>query len=738
MPAPARALFARGTACAAATVLLGGLVGAPLAFAAPSSSTTAALESVASAPLLQAGVANTASVDAVFKDYAATFGVAKLQSVMVNGEGRIVIRTGDPVSNGAARFARSFTAPAQPSVNDFAAKYGNVVVESASGPASGFASDLTNGQGIVALNDDLTAGGTCSIGWNGFNKTGQPAVITAGHCTGDDLLTQVLLSDPEQDPATTADPKSGRLLGPLGTFGFSQFGGPGNTPTSPLADWDGQDNTLSNIGTDVAVVDNIDAGLNQLPKVTDWTTPAEPKASGPVVTGVSNAVVGAEVCKSGRTSGWDCGTVSGIGVFLVRGTTYPTTKDACDAKPAPTGCDDVRAVRGFGSPDLISIPGDSGGAIVSGTLAVGMVSAGVEDEITYGVSLTDALGHTDGYSVKIFLAAPKVTTTAPVYREGTIAGTVAGAPAGSKVVVTLDGVTSEVAVGNDGKWSIKAPRKFGTFSLTAHTKNGFSISETTTASVEVIKETLPAPAITSPANNAKLGSVTGLSGTGKPGATINLTGDIAGSVKVNADGTWRFGLEPGLDLGPYTVTAQQSLTDWNDSAAVTVTFTVAPQGPAITTPANAQKFAFDQGPTVISGTNQAGATVRLTLNGTAHEADVVDGTWSVTLPNKLTTGTYTITAVQNLDGLDSLVSTSSFSVLAAPKPEPTVPPVTQKPTQAPGQVPPSSTPASAPTPTPGNGALAATGATTGAYAAGGALLLLAGAGTMVVLRRRSH
>lgn len=698
----------------------------PAAAVAAKTAASSAKISVASAPAAPLSAkANAANVDALFADYVAEFGTSNLQSIMVNGSGEFVIRSGEPAqadtaTGGTAMKTRTFSAAATPTVSDFAAKYGNVKLEAASGPATAYASDVTNGQGYLAVDNPFTKGGACSIGWNGFNKVGAPAIVTAGHCTVDGALTDTYLTDPQLEPAVTEDLKSGGVLGPLGSFGVSQFGGPGNS--------------VGVVGTDVAVINNLDPALNQLAKVTDWTTPADPKASGPQVTGISDAIVGMPICKSGRTTGWSCGNVAEVGVFLVAGTTYPDEEAACAPGATVPECGDIRAVRGFGSTNLEASQGDSGGAIIAGDgFAVGMISAGSEGK-TYGVSLKDALAHTDGYTVKIFLETPAVTTTDPVYREGAVTGTVAGAPAGTTVAVTIDGVETVVPVGADGKWTAKAPNKFGTFSVTAQTKNGFSTSETTEASIEVIKETLAVPAITAPANDGIVAApVTVITGTGKAGATLELTGDVTGTAVVGADGKWTFTVTPGLEVGPYTVTAKQTLTDWNDSTNTTSKFTVVPAAPAVTTPSNGQEFAFDQGPTAISGTNIAGATLTVTLNGKAQTVTVVDGTWSVALDAKLATGKYTLTAVQAVDGVDSLTTTSAFTVLAEPKPEPTTPPVTEEPTPS------SPAPSEAPTQAPSDNDLANTGASSSMLVLGGAggLLLLAGSVFLLIRRRNT-
>ena len=707
------------------------------------------LSSVPAAPL--SSRTDATNIDALLAAYISEFGVANLQSIMTNEKGGFVIRTGEPASSGTAAKARSFSAAAKPSVTDFAATFSNVTVETAAGPATALATEVTNGQGYAAFSEK--GGAACSIGWNGFNATGKAAIITAGHCARDGAAKLTLLTNPETEPAVGGP--GGNLIASLGLFGASQFGGPGNSRATAPTDWDEDPNKVNNIGTDVAVIDvgplDIeglpDVALNQLPKVTKWTTPANPKDAGPAVTSTSDAIVGAAICKSGRTTGWRCGTVSGVGAFLVQGINFAADKT------------DVRAVRGFGSTNLTSDQGDSGGSIISGGTAVGMISAGDPGKVTYGVSLTDALKHTDGYTVKIFLETPKVTTTAPVYREGAVTGTVTGAPAGTKVTVTIDGVETKATVGTEGKWSVKAPNKFGTFSVTAQTTNGYSTSETTEASIEVIKETLAAPAITSPAADSKvLTPATTLAGTGKAGATVELSGDAKGTAVVGADGKWSFTLTPGLDVGNYTVTAKQTLEDWNDSTSTSSSFSVVLAAPAITSPSNGQQFAFNEGPNEITGTNIEGATVKVTVNGKAYDATVVNGagsvalgarlamgtyavtaaqevggTWSVDLGSQLASGTYTVTVVQRVDDLDSLTATSTFTVLAEPKPEPTTPPATQAPTA------PTTAPTAAPTTAPNNNDLANTGASSSLLVLGGAggLLLLAGS-VFLLIRRRNN
>ncbi|ALV46971.1 hypothetical protein MB46_17270 [Arthrobacter alpinus] len=653
-------------------------------------------------------------LDTVLADYAEKFGVTNLQSIMTDGNGNVVIRTGDAITDRPASTSRTFMATTEYSTDDFASNYANVVIESAPGPVAAFATDVTNGQGYLALAGESVF--ACSIGWNGFDAAGQAAVISAGHCAEDGTATETALSNPATEPAVGG--KGGGFIAVLGTFGSSQFGGPNNSPVT--GDVNGPASGLGNIGTDVSVIDGINPELNQLAKVTDWTTPDTPKNSGPAVTGVSTAVAGADVCKSGRTTGWSCSKVDEVGYFFVAGKNYST-----DAN-------DIRGVSGFGSEKLVADQGDSGGAIIAGSLAVGMVSAGIPGVISYGVDLKDALAHTDGYTVKISLEAPKVTTTAQVYRKGAVTGTLAGAPAGTTVSVTIDGNTTDTAVGHDGTWSVNAPDEIGTFEATAQAKNGFNTSEITKASVTVVQETLPAPAITSPANGSSIAApFATITGTGKPGATVELSEDVTGTVKVGGDGKWSFTLPRALDdLGWYTVTAKQTLADWNDSVETTSDFTLAPDAPAITSPTNGQAFLFNEGPSVISGTNMEDARVQVTMNGKQYDAVVKGTTWSVTLDAPLTAGNYAITTVQQWGDFQSLTGTYAFVVKAEPQPEPTTPPATHEPTTA-------ATTAPAPAATTNND-LASTGASGSTMLLGvaGGLLVLGGA-VFVIFRRRS-
>lgn len=269
-----------------------------------------------------------ASAHQLLRDYIATFGTTSLQnlqSIMRDKSGGYVIRSATPATPRATN-----TTPAiVPRPADFVQKYTNVDLEAAPGveePLADTPADaLAGGLGIVGEND---RNGTfvCSMGFNAFSPSGIPAILSAGHCTADGTMEQVYLTDPRSDPAADSASAGSPIANPgfrgfviqdrLGTYSFSQFGGEGNSPNSGTPEHPG------NPGTDVSVISGLDPADTQLPAVTDWEKPADLSSTGPLVTGMTEPVLGAPVCKSGRTTGWTCGTIDEVGLFMVQGPNY--------------------------------------------------------------------------------------------------------------------------------------------------------------------------------------------------------------------------------------------------------------------------------------------------------------------------------------------------------------------------------------------------------------------------------
>ena len=159
----------------------------------------------------------------------------------------------------------------------------------------------------------------CSIGFNA-TRSGSPVFISAGHCG--DAGEKVYL---EGSPQWTLGPQ-------IGTFGASSFPNPGQTGN----DWS---------YVNVASVNTLTA------TVYGW-------GSGDVtVHGSTSAAVGAAVCRSGRTTGWQCGTI--------------------EAKNQTVNYSSGETILNLTRTTACSEGGDSGGSFITGPgQAQGVLSGG--------------------------------------------------------------------------------------------------------------------------------------------------------------------------------------------------------------------------------------------------------------------------------------------------------------------------------------------------------------------------
>ncbi|MFC6011339.1 S1 family peptidase [Nocardia lasii] len=158
----------------------------------------------------------------------------------------------------------------------------------------------------------------CSLGFNGTDRSGNVVNISAGHC------------NPEVDNGGSAavyELNGDRAGAQLGSFQKSVLGA--------------QDYSI------IRVNDNARARFeNNLVRV---------PGNAPVpVDGVATPVVGAPVCKSGSRTGFSCGVINGVDQTVQVG--------------------DRQLTQSF-SANICALPGDSGGAIISGRLALGISSA---------------------------------------------------------------------------------------------------------------------------------------------------------------------------------------------------------------------------------------------------------------------------------------------------------------------------------------------------------------------------
>jgi len=400
------------------------------------------------------------SVKAMSKQVQEFDGVEGIQSYGTDGEGNVVVVTlpeSELDDEGIEK------------IEAFKGEYSNVEVIEIAEPLQAYAKNqLVGGAGY-----GTDTGGLCSVGFTAWDPQGNPAVITAGHCTSDGQAKLVDRTRPSTDTAHAGEGVQPQPLDDdwMGTFGFSQFGGPGH---SAGADKDPN-------STDIAVIDVDNPALELLPQVTDWSdaaADADDLAAGieTNITAVGAPQSGAPVSKSGRTTGLthddDLDIVDGWSRIGVSETDY-------------------RWVRGFAANGLEAAPGDSGGAIFQGSTAIGVVSGGTPAEggnesFLWGTSLVHALPHTDGYTVALFVEAPKVTTT-EVEQGARVSGT---APAGAEVTVTPVGGGQPITVTADdsGNWSFAAPQELGEHEYTAVARQGeYNVSEETSFAITVVE-----------------------------------------------------------------------------------------------------------------------------------------------------------------------------------------------------------------------------------------------------------
>ncbi|MFI5781086.1 S1 family peptidase [Nocardia sp. NPDC051570] len=181
----------------------------------------------------------------------------------------------------------------------------------------------------TSLEDEaLKSVDVCSFGFNSVDSAGNALNISAGHCDPN------IGKGNEQADVWVPNVHDIKASPHVGSFVRAQLGG--------------------RSGLDYSVIKLNDravkAGMDQ---------PSVRGANGTTltVTGVADPIVGAPVCKSGQSSTFTCGFV-----VADRVETQLYTADG-----------ESKTVRGFAS-SACTLGGDSGGAIVSGTLALGITS----------------------------------------------------------------------------------------------------------------------------------------------------------------------------------------------------------------------------------------------------------------------------------------------------------------------------------------------------------------------------
>ncbi|RVW01850.1 protease [Rhodococcus spongiicola] len=207
--------------------------------------------------------------------------------------------------------------------------------------------------------------GMCSLGFSATDRNGNAINISAGHC------------DPTPGTGTEVYLPNGPYLADsvqVGKFERSHFGG-----TQAL---------------DYSLIRLNDAGVRA-----GLDRPVIRGAGGSTltVTGTAVPVVGAPICKSGQATGFTCGIVAHDQV------------QAVDEDETPV-------VEGFAS-TACTLPGDSGGPIVTGTLALGITSlSNILDEASCAEANLELMFN--GGTISVGFPIQNVLNTADNYSGG--------------------------------------------------------------------------------------------------------------------------------------------------------------------------------------------------------------------------------------------------------------------------------------------------------------------------------
>jgi putative cell wall-binding protein len=318
--------------------------------------------------------------------------------------------------------------------------------------------DLVGGQGYYSY--DGTYEYSCSVGFNGRDLNSTAAqFLTAGHCYGGYEAYELKLRNPGDQNGTGGD-----LIGyPVG--GSAYLG-------------NGYDSSL--FSTDTGI-------WTPKASVGTWNGNQGPVYTGPTVSirDYSRAIVGQGICKSGIKTGWTCGTVTEV--------------------DAPIDFSDGTWINGYVS-TMCALPGDSGGAVMSGAYAIGLLSAGSfqngcgepgEETLTFPLDSSQSASvrrAEPNWELAVEVAEPvsaQLGGGVPVYRSATITGYVSGGGNRFSVNLTVDGTRQyTVPVSANGTWSADIVRDLSngthTFSMyTSYASGRFSQSNPSTGTFVV-------------------------------------------------------------------------------------------------------------------------------------------------------------------------------------------------------------------------------------------------------------
>jgi uncharacterized repeat protein (TIGR01451 family) len=333
-------------------------------------------------------------------------------------------------------------------------------------------------------------------------------------------------------------------------------------------------------------------------------------------------------------------------------------------------------------------------SVGSASCGPALAGAGGTWSCTLGTSLADG-GHTAS-AVQIVNGAPSdasaavaftVDATPPaVSLAAPVTGALLGGAAAPGRAVAVSGTAeagATVAVSGTGAVPGAVSRAGASWSatLTFDADGVKSIAatatdaagNTATASAVFTLDTTPpdAPVVGSPANGAWLsaadaaGGFVVVAGTAEPDAVVTVT--VAGTARsaVRSGGGWAVTFQPGE--GAQAVIAVATDAAGNTSAPGTSSFTldtVAPAAPTFAAPAPGALLggaAAPGGDVTLSGATDAGTSVTVVVDGTAHAATVAGTAWSVTV--SLADGGHVASAVaRDLAGNPSPAAAVTFDL----------------------------------------------------------------------------
>ncbi|GLK17670.1 cell wall-binding repeat-containing protein [Herbiconiux flava] len=307
--------------------------------------------------------------------------------------------------------------------------------------------DIVGGQGFQFLAQGYTY--VCSVGFTGrFKAYPQPQFVTSGHCIEPDHAAGTYYYESKQSSAG-GTPSRGSIIG------------------APIAD-----QYKFGGGADVGAV-GVSPAWGTRPVVSTWGGGAGALGDGTPVTvkDATTGIVGSPVCKSGRTTGWTCGSI------LVVNESYPVYNHAGTPQYVNLTLTDV-----------CMLPGDSGASALIGNSAFGLGTAGdwvgncnrgsQPNAISAFFPLITSNGSPSvasalpTWELGVQVATP--TYVRPSFVGDSIRGTLAYGGPRHRVLVTIDGNSFSVTPDSKGAWSLPIPSNLqsGRHSFTVGAKWG--------------------------------------------------------------------------------------------------------------------------------------------------------------------------------------------------------------------------------------------------------------------------